>query len=601
MLTCFICQKQHSSSQLLISHLRGEHSYFPGSKFKLICSEQGCRRQFQTYAGFRKHLDNVHSSVQQIAKTVTVACSPSEPVASSSQVDSLDDQMNPQHQSPCSSESAENNDSGLTKDSTKELCENIVAKLQASGIPNSLVTSIVGDLEELTDELHSQAKHNMLSSLPTSDPYTSVINESFEKLENPFTNLNTEWKRNKYFKEKWGVVEPVEITLGVRYDSRLNQQSGTYDQVPVKDTFIYVPILETLKFMCRNSEICDLLKKDCRSEPDTFTDFSDGSYFKTHPLFATKKNALQIQIYYDDFETANPLGSKRGIHKIGCLYFIVRNLPPKFNSILMNIHLLSLFHTQDLSTYGFDVILAPLLNYIKILESQGLSLPFSDEQIYGTIAQITGDNLGMHSILGFNESFSSHHFCRLCLIEKNDSQTVYSEDNPRVILRAKEIYEMHCQSLQENPQLRSLYGLKKNSTLNTLKYFHVCNNYSFDIMHDLLEGVAQYEMKLLFGHLTQNFISEQDLLSRIYSFDYGFLERKNQAHKGSVGECWKWDWFKFHSDLMSCKKSPTFVWRHCSSRTPTLEIVVVVTSNNEHCVFTLSYFRHDSLFEALNC
>lgn len=529
MLICFICQKEHPDSQQLISHLRGEHSYYPGSKFKLICSQQGCRHQFQTYAGFRKHLNSVHSSIQLIAPTSTVGCSSSEPVASSSHA--LEDLMNPQHLSPCSSALSDNNDSGLTKNSTKELCESIVAKIQASGISNSLVSSIVGDLEELTDELNSQAKHNILSALPTNDPYKTVINESFEKLENPFTNLNTEWKRNKYFKEKWGVVEPNEITLGVRYDNKLNKKSGTYDQVPVNDTFIYVPILETLKFMCRNPDICDLLRKDCRSEPDTFTDFSDGSYFKSHPLFTTKRHALQIQIYYDDFETANPLGSKRSIHKIGCLYFIVRNLPPKFNSVLMNIHLLALFHTQDVSKYGFDVILDPLINDIKILESQGLSLPFSDEQIYGTIAQITGDNLGMHSILGFNESFNSHHFCRLCLIEKNDSQTVYSEDDPKVVLRGQEIFEIHCKSLHENPQLRSLYGLKKKSIINTLKYFHVSNNYSFDIMHDLLEGVVQYEIKLLFGHLTQNFISEEDLLSRIYSFDYGFLERKNRPTK----------------------------------------------------------------------
>lgn len=114
----------------------------------------------------------------------------------------------------------------------------------------------------------------------------------------------------------------------------------------------------------------------------------------------------------------------------------------------------------------------------------------------------------MHTILGFNESFSGHHFFRLCLIEKSDSETVYSEDDPKVVLRGKEIFEMHCQSLQDNPQQKSIYGLKTNPTINTLKYFHVCSNYCFDIMHDLLEGVAQYEIILLFGYLTsQNFIS----------------------------------------------------------------------------------------------
>lgn len=529
MLTCFICQKLYASSQQLISHIRVEHSYYPGPKFKLFCSQPGCRLQFLTYAGFRKHLNSVHSSVLQTAESST--CSSSEPVASSSQADIWEDHFNPDVECSSAIMPHESTNAGPCKDPIKEMCASIVAKLQGSGISNSLVSSIVGDLEELTSELHSQTKQNVLSAIPKTDPNVSVLNECFENLENPFTDLNTEWKRNKYFNQKWGVVEPVEITMGIRYDSRRNQKSGTYDQVPVKDTFIYVPILETLKFMCRNPEICSLLKRECKSEPDTYTDFSDGAYFKTHPLFTVERLALQIQIYYDDFETANPLGSKRGIHKIGCLYFIVRNLPPKFNSVLMNIHLVALFHTQDLQNYGFDVILEPLINDVKILESQGLSLPFSDEPVHGTISQITGDNLGMHTILGFNESFSSRHFCRLCLIEKSDCQTVYSEDDPKVILRGKDVFEMHCRSLQENPQLKSLYGLKKISMLNSLKYFHVCDNYSFDIMHDLLEGVAQYEIKLLFGYLTQHFISEQDLLCRIYSFDYGFLERKNRPTK----------------------------------------------------------------------
>lgn len=213
----------------MISHF--EHGYYPGPKFKLFCSQQGCRHQFLTYAGFRKHLNSVHSIFQQ-TQTSTVACSSSESVATSSQAHTLEDQFIPQNQCSSSSISSEANDSGLTKDPTKEMCASIVAKLQGSGISNSLVFSIVGDLEELTSELRSQAKHTAISALPITDPNISVINESFEDYENTFSNLNTEWKRNKYF-QKWGVVEPVEITLGVRYDNRRNQKSGTYDQVPV--------------------------------------------------------------------------------------------------------------------------------------------------------------------------------------------------------------------------------------------------------------------------------------------------------------------------------------------------------------------------------
>lgn len=48
------------------------------------------------------------------------------------------------------------------------------------------------------------------------------------------------------------------------------------------------------------------------------------------------------------------LGSKCEIHKVGALYFLLRNLSPKFNSTLMNIHLVALFHAYDLTKYGFQ-------------------------------------------------------------------------------------------------------------------------------------------------------------------------------------------------------------------------------------------------------
>lgn len=165
---------------------------------------------------------------------------------------------------------------------------------------------------------------------------------------------------------------------------------------------------------------------------------------------------------------------------------------------------------------------------LKTLESEGLHLPISAERTYGTICQITGDNLGLHSILGFTESFSSHYFCRLCLISKWGAQVVFCEDDHRVIMRAEQSFQMHCETLQSDPQLNNVYGVKGNSALNTLQFFHVCNNFSFDIMHDVLEGVAQYELKLLFAYLTEHFLSKQELLSRINSYDYGYMECKNR-------------------------------------------------------------------------
>ena len=46
-------------------------------------------------------------------------------------------------------------------------------------------------------------------------------------------------------------------------------------------------------------------------------DYCDGSHFSSHPLFAEDTRALQIQLYYDDIDVCNPIGSKSGIHKLG--------------------------------------------------------------------------------------------------------------------------------------------------------------------------------------------------------------------------------------------------------------------------------------------
>lgn len=520
----------HSSSQLLLTHLRTHHGFYPSSKFRLICAQGSCRRQFSTFSGFRKHLNTSHQNDFSSTETITSLAEPNDHSSSPSFPFSDIDA------GPCplisdTNDCHSHNESGVSVIDTKTICASIIAKLQSSGVSNSIVSNIVGEMEEFAAGIHSQVKQDVLLALPADDQVRVAVEHSLNKFENPVTNFNTDTKRITYFSKKWGVIEPKEITLGLRYDTRRNKQTGTYDQVPVKDTFVYVPILETLKFICRNADIYSLLNTVNAPNTDLFENFCDGSYFKTHPLYSKHQNAFQIQLYYDDFETANPLGSKKSVHKIGALYFVLRNLPPRINSALMNIHLVALFHAQDLKKYGFDPILQPLIDDVKILENDGLDLPISTDQVYGTVCQVTGDNLGMHSILGFTESFSGRYFCRLCLIEKDNAQCVFSEDDPKVTLRCKEIFELHCKELSTLTHGSSVFGLKRNCTLNSLKFFHVCNNFAFDIMHDVLEGVAQYEMKLIFEHLTEKYLSKHELLSRIYAFDYGYLERKNRPTK----------------------------------------------------------------------
>ena len=52
-------------------------------------------------------------------------------------------------------------------------------------------------------------------------------------------------------------------------------------------------------------------------------------------------------------------------------------------------------------------------------------------------------------------------------------------------LRAVEAYPNHCTLISQNPELANSYGLKSNSCLSSLEYFHVIDGLPFDIAHDL--------------------------------------------------------------------------------------------------------------------
>lgn len=489
MLSCFLCTSSFGTVVLLFRHLKLFHGMYPGKSLK--CGQTGCCLQFSSYSGFRRRLINIHALTdnmrvphETLSNYDTDECNNSQSI---NEVPSTSSQcQNAETVTPMSSHK-------------KDMCASIVAKLLGSGVPNTVVLSTIENLQEFVDDLQSDIQNQILNLIPETNTCRSAIEEVFKSLENPFSQLNSDNKWKKYFKDKWGIVQPVELHLGVRYDTRRNNRTENYEQVPVNDKFIYVPILKTFQFIFRNENICEMMQTFTQS--DVYEDFCDGSYFKSHPLFSVHRFALQIQLFYDKFECANPLGSKKGIHKVGCLYFILRNLPPKLNSALMNIHLVSLFHAQDAKRYGIDEVLKPLIRDLKILETDGVPVPFAEQPIYGTLAQVTGDNLGMHTILGFLESFSANYFCRFCLIDKCSAQSIFSEDDPSLTLRSPDLNEQHYASLVDDPTLTSSFGVKRKSMLNTLQYFNTAENYAVDIMHDILEGVGQYEVRLLFEYL----------------------------------------------------------------------------------------------------
>ena len=56
---------------------------------------------------------------------------------------------------------------------------------------------------------------------------------------------------------------------------------------------------------------------DHRHSGGVLCDYCDGEAYKSHPLYSTHVNSLQILLYYDELEVCNPLGSSKTKHKLG--------------------------------------------------------------------------------------------------------------------------------------------------------------------------------------------------------------------------------------------------------------------------------------------
>ncbi len=47
-------------------------------------------------------------------------------------------------------------------------------------------------------------------------------------------------------------------------------------------------------------------------------------------------------------------------------------------------------------------------------------------------------------------------------------------------------------------------------------------------MHDILEGIGQFEVKLILKYIQGNFLSTEQVAGRIHAYDYGFNQQRNR-------------------------------------------------------------------------
>lgn len=352
------------------------------------------------------------------------------------------------------------------------------------------------------------------------------LNASLHYVRMKLLEHQTTYKRNKHFGNNEMYVEPKEMAVGLRWDLVRDYQTLSTTSCLVQCKFQYISILKTLGALFQRSDFREVFFSKKNSTIDGYNSFQSGETYKSNELFQTNQNSIQIHIATDDFEVCNELGSKSTIHKICAFYFCIRNVPQKYLSKLDNIYLLLLCNSSDIKTLYTDIndVLRPIVEELKYLENIGVNIG-SNENLKGTLANFSFDNLGANTTLGFVEGFNtSSSYCRICECTQAECKKLCIENESK--LRNMEKYKQQIERISNMVKVdfSKTAGVKRYCVLNDLKYFNIFDNVSVDIMHDLNEGVIPFLVKnLLEFCYTSKIICEGDFKQRVENFNFGVL------------------------------------------------------------------------------
>lgn len=400
--------------------------------------------------------------------------------------------------------------------------ECFVDKLIASSIPHSMQSDIISYTKNIVSKTAEMIKESLNNNSSKANA-ESILETTENFVISNLMKFDTRFKRKKHYMNGPHYVAPRTIPLG----------DGA--------NFQYVSILETLKKLFKSKEFRDAYfsynnAHECKD--NVYERFCCGQNYKKGNFFQLNKNNIQIQIYFDDVQLTSPLKTS-GHHKVCAVYFFVRNIPPQFTSKLDNIYLLALCDSNIVDSYGCNSIFKHIVDEIKILETEGLSINCDEndkfENLKGTLVQMSFDNLGGNTIFGYTKCFNATYFCRICICTNVECQktTIELACKIRTKEQLREQIEKRLNYVgSKKLEAKDTLGVVKYCVLNDLNFYHTIDNRSQDIMHDLYEGAIPFILTCFFGHLIdENIINEQEIEQKIGAYDYGRLERRNIPRK----------------------------------------------------------------------
>ena len=398
-----------------------------------------------------------------------------------------------------------------------EASASFVARLYSQpSLPRSYTQEIINSVQSFLHHMDAvEACYRTTSANVNPD-----IKAMFVVLRNAFSDHETEHRSMQYFKNLNFLIEPEEVSVGTIIGPKYKSE-GT--RMAVSNRKICIISLERIfrNFLELPGVYDTILEYRSNSkQSNTVTNYLQGSLWRsTEKIY--ENVVLPLIVYFDDLEINNPLGTHRGVHKLGAVYCSIGCIPERYSSRLENIFLVQLHNSTDYADLGNKQMFSRLIDQITKLQTDGITISVENvtHKVSFALLYIAGDNLGLNAIFGFTTSFNSHYSCRFCHVEKA-AQKIQTMEDPK-LLRTIESYEKDVQNQSR--------GVKERCVLNSIPNFHNVDNISIDPMHDIFEGVCRYELgKLLHTFIVKDkLFSLETLNSRLRFFDYGIKTSAN--------------------------------------------------------------------------
>ena len=520
----YICDK---SLQSLIIHWRTFHSLIESSEYE--CSLVKCGRRFSSLNSFKRHFKSKHAS-HFVRNT--------DNVATNTEIISLDensiesDRTIERNTSPCKILDNEFNDSSVPSTSNNvdsdaepsfsnifqhEILRMIMNLYSMPNIPRNIVQVVVEQMDNIA-KVPMKMMQNKVEEIciESGVPLNrrNEISSMFEVFGSVLQENRSEYLRFKKLRQLGIMIDPTSEKIGEEFEAinGKNVPKNRYSQV-ISLRQLLQSFLETEGVLGCMLEYMSSLN----SSNTVISNIMQGEVFRNTLLEFQGKIVIPVTMSFDDWEPGNCLGSHSGIQKIGGAYIFLHSVPPQYRSNLENIFLAMLVNHEDHKKNGNRVVFSKLIEEFNYLADTGILVETKTKKvrIYFVLALLEGDNLGLNTVLGYSQSFSANHYCRICKLHKLEAQYTIRADN--TALRTEANYDADI----ENNDFSDT-GIKEACALNDVRHYHCNRNVIVDLMHDLPEGVLAYETGMTFHQLilVDKMIDFDIFNSILLHFDY---------------------------------------------------------------------------------